>query len=133
MVRGGLPELTPLQGCEVERDGACEDLGDGCEVERDGVCEDLGDEPSGLKGQAALRRSGVFPRPRGQGGGEWQGGSGRAGADGHTAAEESLTARGQSTGGGGHCHSLGSSSALQKSRGKVKCPRGEVNADQVQG
>lgn len=77
MVRGGLPELTPLQGCEVERDGACEDLGDGCEVERDGVCEDLGDEPSGLKGQAALRRSGVFPRPRGQGGGEWQGGSRR--------------------------------------------------------
>ena len=77
MVRGGLPELTPLQGCEVERDGACKDLGDGCEVERDGVCEDLGDEPSGLKGQAALRRSGVFPRPRGQGGGEWQGGSRR--------------------------------------------------------
>ena len=59
MVRGGLPELTPLQGCEVERDGACEDLGDSCEVERDGVCEDLGDESSGLKGQAALRRSGA--------------------------------------------------------------------------
>ena len=70
MVRGGLPELTPLQGCEVERDGACEDLGDSCEVERDGVCEDLGDESSGLKGQAALRRSGA-------GRGEWQGGSRR--------------------------------------------------------
>lgn len=37
MVREGLPEVTPLQGREVERDG---------------VCEDLGDELSVLKGQA---------------------------------------------------------------------------------